>query len=395
MIKKEGFPRFGANQVSLSNWRERPFSSWSFHNVREVMPTAEIANAPQDVWALPGGEFFVSEDDLKPEIDSPDTDAMVILKDGHLVFEDYRNGMAARDPHILMSVAKSMTGLLAGTLVENGELDTRALLTDYAPELRGSAYDGATVRHALDMRVGLDFGEDYLATEGPVALYRAASGWVPPPQAWAHHSLTSVQSTLTMKKWQHGGALNYVSPVTDVLGWVFERAASARVHELFSERIWRPMGAEFPAYITLDRCGNARTTGGLCVTARDLARVGQLILQNGARDGRQVISDRWLQDIFENGDRAAWKHSDFGASFPGLDMSYRSKWYIRHAPDRLLHAVGIHGQFLFVDPDRQLVIVWMSSGDTPTNDARWPAVLAFVERVRRLTDDLHPAGGLM
>lgn len=381
-----GFPKFDGEKVSLANWREDPFCKWSFHHVRELIPTADIANDPSDIWTFAVGDKVLSEAEVCDAARMPEMDAMVVLKDGALVFETYRNGMSERDPHILMSVAKSMTGLLAGTLVEKGELGPSDLLTKHVPELSGTAYEGATVRNALDMRVALDFEEDYLAKEGPIVAYRDASGWAPVSEARAYLDLASVQSTFTKKRGAHGGMLSYVSPVTDVLGWVVERAASKRISDLFSERIWAPMGAEYPAYITLDRGGHARTTGGLCVTARDLARVGQLLVQGGKRGDQQIIPKDWLNDIFQNGDRAAWMQSDFGASFPGLDMSYRSKWYMRHAPDRLLHAVGIHGQFLFVDPDRALVIVCLSSGSNPTNEARWPHALSMVESIRGLTD---------
>src|SRR5204862_5474770 len=111
---------------------------------------------------------------------------------------------------------------------------------------------------------------------------------------------------LTKSDGAHGGAVHYVSPNTDLLGWVIERAAGERYADLMSELLWKPMGAARSAYITVDRLGAPRCAGGVCATARDLARVGQLILDGGARGSRQIVPESWIDDITRCGDRQAW-----------------------------------------------------------------------------------------
>jgi len=149
------FPPELSKQVTLANWRTAPYCHWAFHHVREIVPSAEIQNNPEDIWELKNGGFDADKIGLDEAIIQTDTDALVILNNDEIAYETYRNGMTARDPHILMSVSKSMLGLIAGTLIERNELKEKDLITTYIPELTKTAYSGATVRNLLDMRVGV------------------------------------------------------------------------------------------------------------------------------------------------------------------------------------------------------------------------------------------------
>ncbi|MCV2891082.1 serine hydrolase domain-containing protein [Ruegeria aquimaris] len=383
MTLMQGFPPAEADRATLANWRTQPYSAWAFHHVREVVPSAEIANAPGDVWALDQGAPLLSdaaiEDILAPTL----TDALVVLHKGRVVHELYRNGMTAEDPHILMSVSKSMLGLLAGILANKGLLDLEAGIIDYIPELAPTAYAGATVRQALDMRVGVEFSEDYTATSGPIIAYRKAANWNVVEPGEVAPDLRSFQMMLTASDGPHGGRFHYVSPVTDLLAWVIERAAGRRYADLMSEHLWQPMGAEKAGYITVDRIGGPRAAGGMCVIARDLARVGQLICQGGARaDGRQVIPAAWLEDIATAGDREAWTSGDFGERFSDFDMVYRSKWYVHPGEAPLIHGMGIHGQYVFADPARDLVVAWMSCEAEPTSDRAFGLRYRLIQELR-------------
>ena len=150
------FPPSPQGQVSLANWRTAPFNRWAFQHVREIVPSADIANDPSNVRPLPAATMDI--DGLRiPDPAGPaltldaflqraSTDALVVLRDGRMVIERYANGMGPRIPHILMSVSKSLLGLVTGTLVRQGQVDTEALVTTMVPELIGTAYEGATVR---------------------------------------------------------------------------------------------------------------------------------------------------------------------------------------------------------------------------------------------------------
>src|SRR5882672_3103755 len=164
--------------ATLANWRTAPYNRWAFHHVRELIPSAEIANDPAAVRPLPSEARDLSALRIEPDSGEPLTlerfleetssDAFAIVHRGRLICERYASGMTPASQHILMSVSKSMLGLLILRL----GLDPAREITHWVPELEGTAYRGATLRHLLDMRTGVAFEEDYLATSGPIVEYR-------------------------------------------------------------------------------------------------------------------------------------------------------------------------------------------------------------------------------
>lgn len=387
------FPPPPDRQVALANWRMSPFNRWAFHHVRELIPTADIPHDPATIRDLPeqpqdlsrltvpltGGDTV----SLTRFLDHSSTDGIVVLHKGRLVFERYGNGMTSRAPHILMSVSKSMLGLVAGILAGRGVLDVDRPVTDYVPEVGATAYVGATVRHLLDMRTGLVFDENYLATSGPIIEYRKSTGWNPLGPSETPSDLRSFYRNLTEADRPHGGRFHYISVNTDLLGWVVERAAGERFPAVMSELIWQPMGAGESAYITVDRLGAPRCAGGMCMTTRDLARVGQLIVERGARGTRQIIPEAWIADIIGNGDTDAWNASTFVELYPGAVMHYRAKWYVEHGREPLLFGMGIHGQNLFIDRANEIVIAKLSSQAPPLDVGLITETGAMVSAIRK------------
>jgi CubicO group peptidase (beta-lactamase class C family) len=223
------------------------------------------------------------------------------------------------------------------------------------PEIADTAYRGATIRQLIDMRTGLAAFE-----EAQQQTYEAAAGWAPaaPGETGGLHAFAQ---TLAGPAKPHGGPFAYVSMNTDLLGWAIERATGQRFSEVVSERLWRPMGAEDPAYITTDVLGAPRCTGGVCATVRDMARVGQLVLQGGLRGSRQIVPGEWIEDMAGNGDAEAWRTGEFAAAFAGMDMRYRGGWYVIDGAPQTLFAMGVHGQNIFVDRENGLVIAKASS----------------------------------
>lgn len=365
--------------ATLANWRSAPYNRWAFHHVRELIPTADIANDPRRIRDLPSEkrniEVRVEPDSGEPLtlaqfLDETQTDGFVVLQRGRLVFEHYGNGMTADDPHILMSVSKSMLGLLMGSLA----IDVERPVAEIVPELKDTAYRGATIRQLLDMRAGIAFDEDYLATSGTIVDYRKATGWNPLGAGDEPSDLHSFYRVLKKPDGPHGGRFHYVSPNTDLLGWVIEAATGRRYADLMSEHIWKPVGAERSAYITVDRFGAPRCAGGMCVTARDLARVGQWMIESRSP---------WIDDIERNGDRKAWDAGSFTAYFPDLPIKYRSKWYVLEGEAPLIFGLGIHGQNLFIDRANQLVIAKLSSQAMPLDAARIGLTMRAVSQIRK------------
>lgn len=354
--------------ATRANWRTAPLSAWAFRNIRQLLPVAEIPSAPNtprplaealrafdrfSVTGVDGGAH-----DLASFLAATATDAIVVLHDGAIACEAYFNGNAAHTPHILMSATKSAVGLIAGILSARGELDLDAEVARYVPEVAGTLYRGATVRQLIDMRTSIELDE------AGHARYATAANWdeVAPGAALGLHEFLATLPPPPPGH-AHGGAFRYVSVNTDLLGWVMERATGKRFAELASNLLWRRMGAADAAFITVDRDGAPRCTGGLCATARDFARLGQLVLDGGARDGEEIVPAAWIADIARGGDRDAWHHGEWGQAFAPISrtMSYRSGWYLIHDAPQLMFAMGIHGQSLFVDRDSRMVIAKLSS----------------------------------
>ncbi|MEW5620804.1 serine hydrolase [Pseudomonas putida] len=393
MAKKlmNGFPPLTEEQVTLSNWRSAPYIQWSFTHVREIVPSADIPGAcrnskpleqvPSDVESV-RIPFKGVDYSLSAFLEETNTDGFVVLHKGKLVNEYNRPGLTTETPHIIMSVSKSFLGLLAGILIDQRRLGEELLVTYYVPELAGTAFDDATVRDLLDMKVGVDFEENYQASEGLMIAYRQAQGWHPVDATTKAHDLRSFFSLLTGRQGNHRDKFHYVSPNTDLLGWIIERATGRRYADLLSELLWRPIGAETNAYITVDRLGAPRCAGGICTTTRDLARVGQMMLDDGRVGETQVVPPQWLQDIETQSDREAWNKGAFLDYFPDLPMHYRSQWYVLNGKDPLVFAVGVHGQNVFIDKTNDLVIAKLSCHGVAMDAEKIQFTTAAVQAIR-------------
>jgi CubicO group peptidase (beta-lactamase class C family) len=222
-----GFPPAPEDQVSLANWREAPFNRWSFRHVREIIPTVEIAHDPHRARPLPVGLVDTAKirirgargRDLSLDdfLMATSTDSLVILHRGRIIVERCAGGVTAETPHILMSVSKSVLGLVTGILASEGILDPDRQVTSVLPEVSETAYKGATIRHLLDMRTGVAFDEDYTATSGPIVEYRKATNWHPLSPGECPSDLRSFYQCLRAPDGKHGGRFHCVSPNSDLL----------------------------------------------------------------------------------------------------------------------------------------------------------------------------------
>ena len=376
-------PASGSN---LSNWRQQPYSHWAFQHVDRLIATDPVKAAastssplvanqqPFDDIVIPVGSGVSIG--MRDFLARTDTDGLVILHKGQLVYQFYAHDMARDSRHIIMSATKSVVGLLLGILNANGTLDVDAPVSSLVPEIAKTAYQGASIRDLMDMRSGIKL--DAIGT----SAYAAAAGWEPVPQQHPLPGLHAFFSDMQAPQLPHGGSFSYISANTDLLGWAIERASGEKFATLLSRLLWQPLGAERDAFITLDRHGAARCTGGLCTTLIDLARVGQLVSDGGKVGSEQLVSAAWLEDIASMGDKAAWESGEFASAFAPLKMSYRSGWYIIEQVPKMLFAMGIHGQNLFVDPASQLVIAKVSSQQLPIDPVASGMTLRAVMAIR-------------
>ena len=315
------------------------------------------------------------------------TDAYLVLQDGQLVTEWYGPLGAADQPHALMSVSKSVLGCVAAVLIDRGQLDPDLKITDYVPELAASGYAGALVRDVLDMRSGVRFVEEYANPRSDIRRLDEWIGWE--PGDGEARGLYRFLATLDAEA-PHGSRFLYRSAESDVLGWVCERAAGRPMAELMSELIWAPMGAEADAALLHDGLGTAVHDGGLCATARDVARFGQMLLDGGlVPDGtgstRRVVPPSWLRQAWavDSGTRAAFAASPAEWAFPG--GWYRHQFWFRPGDyGDVLLCLGIHGQMVHVSRRTNTVCVKFSTWPQAQNHGVSGRHAARLRRGRRL-----------
>jgi CubicO group peptidase (beta-lactamase class C family) len=380
---------FARADVTLANWRTAPYSRWTFQNVRDLVPTAAIA--PQAATAevpLSSDAFLdaametglAGTASARAFLDFAHTDAFVMMRKGEIVAEYYAPHADPDAPHLVFSISKSLTAVISGILEAEGLIDPDRPVSDYLPEAKGGVYGDCTYRDVLDMRVSLDFEEAYLDPDSAFARYRRSMLWNPPATAAEPETLAAFLVSLQKAERPHGGPFYYASPNADLLGVVIERVTGARFADLTSELLWKPMGASGNADITVDAIGTPRTAGGVSMTARDLARLGELLRNDGVHDGRQVVPKAWIRDMQQNGDREAWQQ---GRNVDLPNGRYRSQWYQSGEADGAFCAIGIHGQWLYVDPSTQTVIVKMSSQPEPLGDEENQDMFTFFRALCR------------
>jgi len=382
-----GFPPPVEARPTLETWDRNPFSAWSFHNMRRLFPTAPIARGSK-VWALPSDPRNFdslkfkgssgSETTVRAVLDSTQTEGFILLHRGRILFEHYGNGLQPSSPHIVMSVTKSFVGTLFGILEERGVLRLNDPLTRFVPELARTAYDGATIGQVLDMQSGVRFNEDYTDPLSDAARIDWALGWKPLPPGESYRSIDQLILSLTTREREHGAAFRYRSIETDVLGWVIARATQSDLATLLSQELWQPMGMEFDADIVLDRAGVGLADGGMSATLRDLARFGQMYLDDGVANGRTIVPAAWVR-ASRTGDPEKFNDPAFGGPQPG--HAYSRQWWVRNVATGTAMARGIHGQLVYVDPPRALVAVKLSSWPTARNLALLGDTMAMIDAI--------------
>ena len=370
------------NGTDLSNWRTRPYSAWAFHNVRELIPTANIFSGNKDHTTKRDAspeQLVLKDDPTLNELCSGETDCIVILKDGKKQFEWSAETCDIANPHIVFSISKSITSLLAGCLWGQGLINLNKPISYYLSEAFNSAYEDCTVQQLLDMQVSLEFVENYTDPSGDYFKYRNATCWNPVNQTKPAPTLETFLFSLKKRASNHGDFFSYNSPNTDLLGLLIERITNTPFATLLSEQIWQPMSARKDGYVTVDRNMLARGAGGICITIEDLAKLGQLLLNRGVVNGTTIIPESWIGDTWSNGNKSAWQKGGFTNLFP--NGNYRNKFYQINDDDNCLACLGIHGQWLFINPKTNVVIAKLSSQSEPLNETVDIQVLHFMLEV--------------
>jgi len=356
---------FNSADVNLDNWRDFPYNLHTFQNVAELIP----------VQIIEGSENFVLPKQLDSTLLSREyriagkmqsgteflqesyTDALLIAKKGTIVSEYYENGMSLFSPHLAFSVSKSITGIVAGIVLKEFGVDADSKISSVIDGTEGGAYEEATIRNLLDMTVSVDFDESYASKEGVYARYRQAMLWMSRAEgsAYVNENLEKFILALPKGAEDHGYRFAYKSPNVDLLGLVLAKISGLPVPQLISQKLWVPAGCR-SATITIDSKEMARTAGGVSCSIHDLALIGELMRRGGNINGKSVLDPAWVNDTKHDGDTEVWERGEFFDSFS--KGSYRNLWYSIGEGD--ICAIGIHGQWIYINPAKEVVIVKLS-----------------------------------
>lgn len=361
-----------------SMWRFPQFR-WGWSHMRGLVPTANIARGdtltplPQalrdDLDAVPLTTLDGTAMTWRDSLAATYTDAILVMKDGVVVYERWFGVTGPSTQHILFSVTKSFVGTLTETLIDEGRLNPDAKAALYVPELQGSGIGDATVRQILDMRTGLAFSEDYVAGQtGLTDIQRMsiAGAWGPRPADYdgpdGHHDFTaSLRANAA-----HGGDFVYRTPNTNALQWIIERVTGQSLAAQIQQRYWSQLGMEQDAAIGVDRLGTAFGGGGLMASLRDIARFGEMMRLGGVWPNgngfKTIVPPAAVERIFAGGNPAAF----VATQYPGnLDGNYGSQWWHRAGGQAM--ALGIHGQAIYIDRAAGVVIARLGSHPVATN----------------------------
>ncbi len=330
----------------------------NFRNFHTIFP-AEPIHPGDSVWAFetnlrPLPEFYTFEGQqrrIDAFLEETSTTGFAVARDGELLYEAYFDGYGADSLPTSFSVAKSFVSALVGVAIEQGYI---ASVWDpverYVPALAGTGYGPIPLHHLLTMSSGVAFDEDYANSRSDVNML--------PVQVFVFRtSLPDLLKEVEMVR-EPGIYNTYSSSDTLVLGLVLEGATGMSPAQFLEQTIWQPAGMEYPAYWGADSQGHILAYGFLSASLRDYLRFGRLYLNQGQRDGEQIIPAAWVarsvnpqETHLQPGDNPQ-SHSTFG---------YGYQWWIPEDSQGDLMAIGIWGQYIYVHPGYGVVIAKTSA----------------------------------
>ena len=387
------FPPAADKVVDGVNRIRYPQMTWALQNTRQLLPTRNIRRGAAPVSAMPRAERNLDDvaftDDKGQRMTFADwqkatyTDGLIVLHRGRVVYERYRN-LRPETPHLVFSVTKSFTGLLAAQLAHEGLIDPSAPVTKYVPELAGSAWAEMKVRDVMDMTGAVRFREVYTDPTTEIFPYLYASGMLPSPATYTGpRDIYSFVKTLA-KEGEHGDSFVYRTVHSEVLGWIVSRVTGKHFADLLSERVWQKLGMEEDANVMIDGVGTPLQGAGMSATLRDLARFGEMLRRGGEANGQRVFAREVVEDTARGGDRDKFRKWVGQESRPGY--SYRNQWWAVHNADGAWEAAGVHNQFIHINPKAEMVVVKLSShpvaAAAPTQPLNMRAWAALADAVR-------------
>ncbi len=312
----------------------------NFSGMDRAFLTVPVPRGDAPVSALARGPRATLPPQIDDWIAARNVTSLLVLHAGTIVHESYHLGTGPADRRIGWSLSKSFLSMLLGIALEEGAITSLDdPVTAYVPALRGSAYESVTIRQVAQMTSGVRFDEDYLDPRSDInrmGRVLALGG-----------SMDGFATALEARFAAPGVTWRYVSIDTHVLAMVIRAAMGLSIPALLSERVTKPLGLEATPFYLTDGEGVAFALGGLNATTRDYARFGLMVERGGRAGGRQIVPAGWIAT-------ATRRRAPTAPGAPG----YGYQWWIpAGAPDGVMMARGIYGQYIYIDQTRDLVIV--------------------------------------
>ena len=336
---------------------EKIYKTHTIKRGAKVHPLPKAARQIASTWSYDGKDWTIDSYMAANRVSG-----LLVIKDGKVLLEKYGLGRKPTDRWTSFSVAKSVTSTLVGAAIKDGKIKgLNAPVVDYIPELKGSAYEGVTVRQMLMMSSGVKWNEDYVDPNSDVA--QAGTRMLEP----GVDPMVSYLRKLPRAN-PPGTKFNYNTGETDLVGILVSNAVGKPLATYASEKIWKPFGMEEDAVWMTDLADHER--GGCCIsmTLRDYGRVGLFILGGG----KGILPAGWTHE-------ATTREIDNGEKDPTGGYGYF--WWVRSA-DRY-DAVGIFGQSITTFPKERLIIVQNAAWPKATGRELSAARNAMIEAVRK------------
>lgn len=308
-----------------------------------------------------------------------DTSALLVLQDGRIRFEQYYLTGGQDVQWTSWSTAKSFISALIGIALDEGFIASiDDPISQYIPAVVGSAYEGVAIRHVLQMSSGAAWNEDYSDSRSDVnRLGKVMAG---------EQTLESFVAGIRRAN-EPGTICQYNSADTQVLGLLLVAATGRSITSYMQEKLMVPLGMESRGYWLLDSAGMELALGGLNLTARDFAKLGELFRLGGCWAGEQIVPKSWIElSTRIDGDHLMPGKPIVGGH--GFPFGYGYQWWIPESDCGEFSAIGVYNQFIYVDPSRDVVIVKLSANrrygvSEEEADNRDEENMVFIQHVAR------------
>lgn len=336
--------------------------AWNFRNISKIFPSKNIhaSEVPfrlkKQLISLENLTYTYNAQQLSMVelLYRTETTGLLVLKNNVIVYEEYFLGNTARDKNTSWSMAKSFISALVGIAISEGYIESiNDPITKYMPELSKSGYSNVPIKHVLQMSSGVKFSEDYDNSSSDINNLL--------PQLFLNmRPIKKVVFDFPSENYS-GQKFHYMSLDTQILGLLIERVTLQPVATYFEKKLWQPLGAESNATWLTDNYQTELTFCCLNATLRDFAKFGLLYMNDGYFNGRQIIPKNWVKESVVP-DSA---HLQVGATSEKYGRwGYQYQWWIPQGADGDYSAVGVWGQYIYVNPKKEVVIVKTSSGFT-------------------------------